>query len=370
MSFDHVIVALAQLEREQPTYEDLGGHGIHLFVLRLGRKMCSTVRRFVEIAEGFTDHFPIVTYETIIILFEDYRKLMRRRKNSFWNFVPCLHILGRRLLHTTKCAAIEKRILSTIYSCELILIEHATSLLMEDHLHYKNYSNAIFKIQGPIQSALRHGTQEELLNCRLVLLAAIDAISLFMRFFENDTEPFWFESKSRMINMTELLGTPEEVTWPVIIEAQDGLFKVISVAALIPMNKSLQVLSDLKALQYDLRAAYHAKALSFESAESNMQFILFQLQNNEPDHVYIVPQRNLKKAVDDWQLVSDASFLGESPSMRSLSNSPRVRAKFERPNVRFNTSNLPIRNIAIGSIPARRCAKDLTAAFETYNKGF
>jgi hypothetical protein len=370
MSFDHVIVALAQLEREQPTYEDHGGHGIHLFVLRLGRKMCTTIRRFAEIAESFTGHFPADTYEIIVNLFEDYRKLMRRQKNSFWKIIPCLHIVGRQLLHTTKCAAIEKRILSIIYSCELILIEHATSLLNEDHLHYKNYSNAIFKIQGPIQSALRHGTQEELINCRLVLLAAIDAISLFMRFFENDTEPFWFESKSRMINITELLGTPEEVTWPVIIEAQDGLFKVISVAALIPMNKSLSVLSELKSLQNDLRAAYHAKALSYDSAEANMHFILFQLQLDEPDHVYIAPQRNLKKVVDDWQQISDASFLGESPSMRSLSNSPRVRAKFERPNVRFNTSNLITRSVSIGSIPTRRCPKDLTAAFEAYNKGF
>lgn len=370
MSVDHMIIALAQLEREQPSYEDIGGHGIHLFVLRLGRKMCSTIRRFAEIAEGFTGHFPTDTYEIIISLFEDYRKLMRRRKNSFWKIVPCLHLLGRRLLHTNKCAAIEKRILSTIYSCELILIEHATSLLNEDQLHYKNYSNAIFKIQGPVQSALRHGSPEDLINCRLVLLAAIDAISLFMRFFENDTEPFWFESKSRMINMTELLGAPEEVTWQSIIEAQDGLFKVISVAALIPMNKSLSVLSELKSLQNDLRAAYHAKALSFDSAENNMHFILFQLQLDEPDHVYIVPQRNLKKSVDDWQQISDASFLGESPSMRSLSNSPRVRAKFERPNVRFNTSNLSTRNIAVSSVPPRRCAKDLTAAFEAYNKGF
>lgn len=370
MSFDHVIVALLQVEREQPSYEEGGGHGIHLFVLRLGGKLCSTVRRFAEIAESFVGHFNVDIYDTIIDLFEDYRKLMRRRKSTLWRLFSCLHHLGGQLIHAAKCASIEKRILSTIYTCELILIERAAYILNEDYLHYKNYSNAVFKIQGPIQSALRRGTDEELMNCRLVLLAAIDAISLFMRFFENDTEPFWFESKSRMINITEYLSTPEEVTWQLIIEAQDGLFKIISIAALIPMNKSLQILSDLKSLQNDLRAAYHAKALSYDSAEANMHFILFQLQTDEPDQVYISPQRNLKKIIDDWQEISDASFLGESPSMRSLSNSPRVRAKFEKPNVRFSNLKSSVRNITIGSIPARRCVKDLNAAFEAYNKGF
>lgn len=372
MSYELLLSSLATLEQLQPFYESEGGHGIHVFIIRLGSKMVATIRRFVNIAETFQGYLQGKFFAQIVDLIEDYRNLVHSSKSPFSKFFACFFPSRGGPKYTALCLAIEKRMLSTTYTCELLLIEHSASHLSEDLKHYTNYSDAVFKIQGSIQSGLRAGTEQELLNCRSSLLLTVDAIKLFMRFFEKETDPFWMESKNRLSKITALLTPRESVDWDCVIDAQEGLFKIISMASIVSMNKSLQTLSDLKSLQNDLRQAYHAKALSFASGEANMHSILYQLQSDEPDDVYIIPQRNLKKFIEQWQNVSDASFVGESPSVRHANNESRASSRPEVGSVRFQASNGSkgsARRLSITSVPMKRSMKDLGAAFESYNKG-
>lgn len=372
MSYELLLTTLGNLEQVQPFYESEGGHGIHVFIIKLGSKMAATIRRFVNTAKLSVGYLQGKFFAQIVDLIEDYRCLVHSSKGPFAKFFACFSPSRGGPKYTALCLEMEKRMLSTTYACELLLIEHTASYLSEDLKHYKNYSDAVFKIQGSIQSGLRAGTEQELLNCRTSLLLTIDAIRLFMRFFEKETDPFWSESKNRMIKITSLLTPREAVTWDSISEAQEGLYKIISMASIVSMNKSLQMLSELKSLQNDLRQAYHAKALSFSSGEANMHSILYQLQTDEPDDVYIIPQRNLKKITEQWQNVSDSSFVGESPSMRSFNHESRVQARLEKSSVRFQASKGSkgsARRLSISSTPTRRSMKDLKAAFESYNKG-
>ena len=186
MSYQKFLEALAQLEEDQSLFESEIGqelNGIHHEnIIVLGGKMAKKLKIFASGGRNFAEGLQPDFISKITEAIEEYEHLIMPPKVC-GGFCPCLKPARDGPEYDKKFRATMAKMVSTLFVCQAVVIEHRGEKINMDSMHFAEYANRMNTVHSHLCAISTTGNEQAREGCRVELLASADSISKFMTLF-------------------------------------------------------------------------------------------------------------------------------------------------------------------------------------------
>ena len=275
MSYQKFLEALAQLEEDQSLFESEIGqelNGIHHEnIIVLGGKMAKKLKIFASGGRNFAEGLQPDFISKITEAIEEYEHLIMPPKVC-GGFCPCLKPARDGPEYDKKFRATMAKMVSTLFVCQAVVIEHRGEKINMDSMHFAEYANRMNTVHSHLCAITTTGNEQAREGCRVELLASADSISKFMTLFETDTEEFKEETTRRIKFIKETFQRGNgSLDRRALVNAQSSMQEIMNSVAGVSMKKSKESISALEAFSKNLKEIRDQELASFDEMESRIR---------------------------------------------------------------------------------------------------
>lgn len=277
MSYQKFLEVLAQLEEDQSLFESEIGHELqgihHENLIRLGGKMCKKLVVLAKLGRSFAESIqPVDFIPKITEAMEEYQHLIMPPK-VFGGFCPCLKPARDGPEYDKRFRAVFAKVVSALFVCQAVVIEHSGERLNTDSMHFKDYVTRMKTVHDKLHSLTTKGTEQIRESCRVDLLASVEAVNRFMKLFDVDTQEYADEVQRTLNSVSGQLQSRREggLDRRSLVSAQSSLQEIMNSAASVSMKKAKESLAAIEALVKNLNDIREAELAAFDDMESRMR---------------------------------------------------------------------------------------------------